>query len=125
MSGFARSMQYIESDMATVTIANAASTSEALHLGGLAIFGVVMPAAWTTAKISFDVSVDGTTYQHLYDSSGSEVTADVEAGTSYVFELSQAALLMPWRWVKVRSGVAGAFVNQGGARTLTLLGGVL
>jgi hypothetical protein len=113
-------------DEATVTIAAGTNTSGALRLDEYALFGLVMPAAWTSANISFDVSTDGSTYQHLYDEDGSEVTLGVEAGKSYGFSAGFASRFLAWDYVKVRSGVAGSFVNQSGAdRAITLLGRVM
>jgi hypothetical protein len=113
-------------DTATVTVADGESSSGALRLDEYALFGLVMPAAWTSASVSFDVSTDGSTYQHLYDEYGSEVTLGVEAGKSYGFSAGFASRFLAWKYVKVRSGVAGSFVNQSGAdRAITLLGRVM
>jgi len=125
---FANIGQYTNNlmDDATVTIADGASTSDAVRLDEYALFGLVMPAAWTSASISFDVSTDGSTYQHLYDEDGSEMVVSVEAGKSYGFSAGFASRFLPWAYVKVRSGVVGSFVNQSGAdREVTLLGRVM
>ncbi|NTU77322.1 MAG: hypothetical protein HGA90_05865, partial [Alphaproteobacteria bacterium] len=46
-------------DNVTATIASGTSLSDAQNLGGLRLFGLVMPAAWTTANLTFQASFDG------------------------------------------------------------------
>jgi len=77
-----------------------------------------MPAAWTAADITFQVSADGSTYCNLYEEDGTEFTLTV--GASYHVMISPDSL---WgaHWIKVRSGTAGTPVNQAAARTITLV----
>jgi hypothetical protein len=95
------------------TIAAGASQSGPVSLGALTLVGISMPAAWTTAALTFQVSPDGgTTWQELYDGAGNEITITGAAG--------QFLILPPfpsydWRGVnmlQVRSGTAGSPVNQ-------------
>lgn len=103
----------------TVTIANGASLSDAADLKNGRLAGIVIPAAWTTANLTFQTSPDGVTYYDRYDNFGGEYGV-VVGGAS-------RSILVPvidWlgvRFLKVRSGTTGSAVNQGGARILTLL----
>lgn len=111
----------------TVKIASGSALSEAINLdkidntpAGLRLFAIIMPAAWTAANLTFQVSVDGgTTYQNLYDDSGVEIVCVSSASTTIVFRdptiFSSIALL------KVRSGTAATPVNQGGDRNIGLV----
>lgn len=105
-----------------VTIANGASLSGAATLDGKAVVGLIAPAAWTAAAISFEASKEGTTFYPLY-SAGGEVSipsTHVAVAEGWLFRLE------PGDWigfaaVKVRSGLNGAGVAQGAARTVTLV----
>ena len=109
---------------ATATIANGASLSNAVNLPvkgflGCRLFGIVMPAAWTAANLTFQVSVDGgTTYVDMYDATGDEVEA--VASTSRYIALLPDALAAVTK-IKIRSGTAATPVNQGGNRTIGLV----
>jgi len=94
----------------TATIANGAALSSAVDLVNSTLVAISMPAAWTAASITFDVSNDGVTYGPLYYQ-GSEFTL-TEASASRLITVDPLAL-MPWRYLKVRSGTSGTPVNQG------------
>ena len=102
----------------TVSIASGESLSGAIYLGGIRLFGLVMPSTWTTANLTFQVSVDGTTYQNLYDGDGTEVQVTTAAGYTHTLD---PALFAAIPFVKVRSGTSGTPVNQGGDRTIGLI----
>lgn len=106
----------------SVTIANAASLSDAMDLQGARLVGIRMPATWTAAGLTFQVSEDGTNFVDLYNSAG-EVAYTTAAGSRGLSFLAEDFL--GWRYVKVRSGTAASPVNQGGARTLILIGASL
>ncbi len=102
-----------------ITIANGQSISGAANLGGLRLFGIVMPAAWTAASITFQMSADGgSTWNNVYDQNGNEVT--VTAGSSRFIALDPATLPAV-QWLQARSGTASSPVNQGADRSLTLV----
>lgn len=109
------------SALGTVTIPNAGSLSEGQDLQGARLTGIRMPAAWTAASLTFQVSVDGVNYVNLYNLNG-EVT--YATGASYGISLN-AEDFLSWRYVKVRSGTAGGAVAQGADRVLTLVGSAL
>lgn len=102
----------------TATIANGASLSGAVYVGEGKLVGITMPAAWTTAGLTFQVSSDGTTFTNAYDAAGAEVTASAAASTA--ISLDSLLGLEGGLWIKVRSGTNGSPVNQGAARTLLL-----
>ena len=79
---------------------------------------ILMPSAWTTAGLTFQVSVDGTTFFNLYDDSGAEVSVSTAANRAVYIP---AAYFWGMRFLKVRSGTAAAPVNQGAARTLQVV----
>ena len=101
------------------TIANGAALSGQVNLGNRLLVGIQMPATWTAASLTFQVSPDGgTTWLELYSTAGTEQTFTVAA--------SQFIQIDPTQWrgincIKVRSGTAGAPVNQGQSSTLTLI----
>lgn len=110
----------------TVVIANGASLSEAVGpLDGLRLVGIQMPATWTSAELTFDASVDGLTYQSVYDAYGELQFATPVEGTYFMMldigNLGWIGPLPQVRYLKVRSGTAGTPVAQGAARTLTLV----
>lgn len=102
----------------SAVIANGASLSGAVDLGRNTLVGIVMPAAWTAANLTFQVSADGVTYSDLYDNTGTEKSVTAAAGR---FIFTVPADWVGIRFVKVRSGTAAAAINQGAARTLQLI----
>lgn len=102
----------------TVTIANGASLSGILELGGGILTGMILPAAWTAAGITFQGSVDGTNFYNLYDEFGAEITLTVDA-SRYIRLNPTDNYSIPY--MKLRSGTSGSAVNQGADRILTLI----
>jgi len=108
------------SSTATATIANGASLSAAIFLGEGVLVGIQMPAAWTAADLTFQVSVDGgTTWVDLHDDGGAEIKiTSPSAGEFRAMDPSNFSSAM---FLKVRSGISAAAVAQGAARSLTLM----
>lgn len=106
----------------TATIANGASLSGAVDLGTVRPARLIMPAAWTAAAISFDTSSDGVTFGPLYDQYGTEVS--IASGVALINRqiILDPTLFMSVRHLKVRSGLSGATVNQGGSRDIIVVG---
>ena len=102
----------------TATIANGASLSGAVDLAGKTLLGIIMPATWTAANLTFQVSTDGITYYDLYDNIGTEKTI-LSASNRFIFTVP--ADWVGVRYVKVRSGTAGTPVNQAAARDIKLV----
>lgn len=104
----------------TASIANGASLTDAIDLGANRLHRIIMPSSWTTAALSFQVSYDGTNFADLFNKDGEvslAATSVVAASRSIVVD--QTAFYGV-RWLKIRSGLTGAAVNQGGARSLIL-----
>lgn len=104
----------------TATIANGATTSNSIDMdnyGSLeGLVGIVMPAAFTGASISFNVSIDDTTYQALTDSSNAAVSITVTAGKTYAFKQDVRSCISPWRFIQIVSAS-----SEGAARSIGLL----
>jgi hypothetical protein len=102
----------------TATIDNGASLSGAVNLSGFTLIGIDMPATWTAANLTLQASVDNSTWDNVFDFLGTEVTITAAASR---FILLNPADFVSVRYLKVRSGTSGTPVNQGGARTITLI----
>lgn len=113
----------------TATIANGASLSDIVDLGPEArLKAVQMPAAWTAAGMTFQVSNDGTNFFDLF-SSAAEVAFTVVANQMIGLTYDQNSFFERFRYIKVRSGTTGAPVAQGAQRLVVLhadssLGGI-
>lgn len=106
-------------DNKTATIAQGASQSGVIDLEGYQLAALHMPAAWDAADITFlsAPTADGT-FQPLY-AAGVEVVEPVAASRACPITYNALALASV-RFIKIRSGVAGAEVAQTAARTITL-----
>ena len=102
----------------TVTIANGASLSSIARLPNAhELAAIIMPAAWTSAGMTFQAGASYTV-QDVFAADGNEI-ALVLVATDYV--PVAPALLNGARWIKVRSGTTGTPVNQGAERVITLV----
>ncbi len=109
-------MAYI--DFQTATIAAGTALSPEVALGEKTLVGIIIPAAWITAALTFQATPDDTNFYELYDGAGNEVTLTGAAG--------QFVQVDPTKWkgitgIKLRSGTAGTPVNQTSTVTLTLV----
>ena len=110
--------------VATAVIASGQNLSGAVELkpqgrsGFCTAAVMIMPSAWTAADVTFQGSIDGSTFGDLYDDSGGEVA--VKAAANRVVVLP-AAYFWGLRWIKVRSGTASAPVVQTAQRSITIL----
>jgi hypothetical protein len=107
----------------TANIANAAALSQALDVGAARAVGVIVPAAWTAADLTFAVcDTAGGTFVPLFDDTGTEVRIVGPAvNTARSLSPTAAAALGAWRFVKFRSGTNAVPVNQGAARALAVV----
>ena len=104
---------------ASVTIASGTSLSAAFSLGGASIGAIIMPAAWSAANLTLQVSYDGTTFYNVYDDQGNELV--ITASTSRVLlidNLAQLLALGEGVSYKLRSGTSGTPVNQAADRAI-------
>lgn len=104
---------------ATATIANAASLSDSVSTSRTNIIGLIMPAAWTAAALTFQASIDGDNFYDLYDQAGNEF--NVPAAASRHIGGLDALAFGSFNYLKIRSGTAATPVNQGAARAITLI----
>jgi hypothetical protein len=79
--------------------------SSAGDLGGDTLCGLVLPSNYTTAAITFQVSVDNSTFVPLYTADGQVSIANTEAQASRAISLDPADWY-GWRYVKVATGTA-------------------
>lgn len=109
----------------SATIAASASLSGSIDLTGFILAGLYVPSAWTAAAITFQASPDNddddtVAFQDVYNASGTEFTiasANVVASRYISIDPRDFAGV---RFLKIRSGVSGAAVNQAAARTFVL-----
>jgi hypothetical protein len=110
-------------DVVVPTEAVGASLSDACEFrGGATYIGLKMSAAWTAGALSFQASKTlGGTYYNLYKEDGTELSvATPVAGTICSLDALVPFINM-FPYVKVRSGLTGAHVDQAAARTLTFV----
>jgi hypothetical protein len=80
-----------------------------VQLSMMTLCGIIMPATWTAASLTFQACVDGASWEELYDNAGNEITITV-AASRYI--IIPPTLLLPMPYLKVRSGTAASPVNQ-------------
>lgn len=106
----------------TVTIASGAAVSGALSLrdnrGTGRITGLLIPASWTTAALTFQGSLDGENFFDIYDASTERTVASGAVVADHFLSLDPD-LWDAFPFIKVRSGTAASPVNQAADRTLT------
>ena len=102
------------------TIPAGQALSEPIATFGYAVCLILLPAAWTDAPLTLQGSLDEgdpAAWADLYDHLGNEVVLSVAAGRALTLP---PTLLLGWRWLRLRSGLAAAPVNQAADRILTL-----
>ena len=114
---------FVPATPVVATIANNGSLSGVCDLTTMRSIGIIMPAAWTAADLTFQVcDTAGGTFVNLYDSNGTEVDIAAAASKAYTLSAAMTRLIAPWRYIKVRSGTSGTPVNQGAQRLITIVG---
>jgi hypothetical protein len=104
--------------VATITAGTA--LSDAIDLGDGILTAIHMPAAWTAATLTFQVSDDsGTTWSELRNTAGVAVTV-AAAAAAIRLEVDTTAFKST-AFLKVRSGTSATPVNQAADRVLTLV----
>lgn len=103
----------------TATIATSASLSSAVSLGPARPAAVIVPANTEGSALTFQGSVDGSTWFNLYDADG-EFSIDFTDPCIIVLPLEK---FLWCQHLKVRTGTAASPTNQSGAdATLTVIG---
>lgn len=107
---------------ASAQIPNASSLSASVLIAGRPIVNIGMPAAWTAASLSFDVSAcEAGTFFPLYGDDGNEVAIAAAASTQ-IGNHNKLEKLAGWYGMRVRSGPGVASgIDQGAARTLIVI----
>lgn len=95
--------------------------STIISLKGYLLTNIVLPDAWTSAALTFLISADESTYQSLFDISGEISYSSSIAVASNSLTVKPELGLALQGFVKLRSGVKGAAVNQASSRTITLI----
>jgi hypothetical protein len=110
-------VQNNEAQSWAVVIANGASVSDEVELGPYVLCGIIMPAAWTAADLSYQVRGHTTGWVDMC-LDGDELT-DAAAADQYV--IVDPADFAGARFLRIRSGTTGTPVAQGAERTLVLV----
>lgn len=102
---------------ATATIADGASLSGVVNLGGKLLCSIAMPSGWTAADLTFQGSHDDATYRNIYNDDDTEYTVQAAADRHIILDPAKFAGV---QYIKIRSGTSGASVNQSGGDNLIL-----
>ena len=105
-----------------LTIAAGQSLSSQANLGGFSLIGVIVPAGWTAAGLSFtgSPSAGGTDYALWDGTAGAELTVS-NIPTTAVWLRLDPTMFLGLNFVKLLSGTHGSPVNQVSSMTLTLV----
>lgn len=102
-----------------VTIPSGTAVAPKVNFGGRRLQGIMLPAAWTAADLTFQSSIDDSTYVNLYDEAGVEV--NVKAAASRAVRFSNIWLWAGIKFLIVRSGTSAVPVNQAANRDIGLI----
>lgn len=99
--------------IAAASIANGQTVSAAIPTKGLTLVGIQLPAAFTGTAMTFQGSVDGTTYQAVYSTT---------SGTALSYTVAQAHYVaidpVPFYGLAFIKLVSGS--SEGGARSFSV-----
>lgn len=98
----------LQTAVRTLTIASGQTTSDAVDIQYFALAGLIFPAAFTGATITFQVSdaLDGT-FVELVDQAGAAISVTATDGKAVGLD-DAARELAPWRYFKIVSAGAEA-----------------
>lgn len=103
----------------TATIAATASLSPQIDIGPGRLVGLLVPATWTTAAVTFQASPDGgVTWGNLFTSAGTEFSVAAAVGE---FMAIDPTALQGVVSLKVRSGTSASPVAQASSAAVTLV----
>ena len=105
-------------DTVTVHFQINQSVSDPVFCNGVGLIRLAMPAAWDAANITVQSSMEGVTYNDLYDKDGNVYTITTAASRSIILPPADFAGI---RYLKLRSGTPSVPVAQTAARDLTLV----
>lgn len=98
----------------TTTIRAGQSLSDEIDCGVGAPVMIHVPQDWTSSRLTFQISTDGTIWADFFDRSSLEVAFNVTAGTAVLLETGWAPVLR----LKIRSGGRDAPVPQEADRVI-------
>ena len=103
----------MERAVTTLTIPASTSVSEAFPLETRSLLGFITPVAWSAATLTIEVSLNGTNWFSAYDNYGSVVGSytSIPTAASAAYAVDPIALI-PWKYVRFRSGTTAAPINQ-------------
>ena len=105
----------------TAFITISQSLSGEVDLAGYGLVGLIFPTAWTAASLSFQASdVSGGTFYNLRDDTGTEISV-AAAGSVAIGCDVDGPKLAPFRFLRLRSGVAATTVPQAASIAITLI----
>lgn len=109
-----------------VTIPSGTSTSGLALLYDSELVGIIMPAAWTTAPITFIGSDDGNNFFGLFDGTGTNGIKVTTPTPSTYIAIGEETNVKSEHFrgiigLVIRSGTSGLPVNQTADRVLTLV----
>ncbi len=107
-----------EPDAVNVTIPAGQSLSGPADLVLARLHRLDMPAAWTAASITLQVSEDGETFNDVFLDTAEYVVTTAAPNRSILIDQALAFGVRYWR---VRSGTSAAPVNQAADRVLQLV----
>jgi len=109
-----------------VTIPISTALSLEANVNDLRVVGIIMPAAWTAANLSFKALLSEPSalpkvpvYGEIVDNAGSALA--VTAAASQYISLANTFAGIAWGRIIVRSGTSGSPVTQLAERKLTLV----
>jgi hypothetical protein len=117
--------QYTPREKQIVTIPNGASVSGTINLTDTCLIGFVAPSAWTAAPLTIEVSDDEVIWGTPKDGYSAQVGSYPSINSSDPFYGVDIQSLMPWRYVRFRSGTAASPVVQGADRSFKVIKRVL
>lgn len=86
-------------------ISNGQQVSQAIDMAGNTLTGLIMPSSFTGTSITFQSSVDNTTFIDMYDTAGNALSVTVAANRWVAFAPQDFAGV---RYLKLKSGSAEA-----------------
>jgi hypothetical protein len=104
----------------TGTIPAGQSLSSAIDCTAGAPIMVFMPMEWTDARLTFQVSYDGTNWRDVFDRNAQEVAVNIRPGTAVrmTSEWTESAL---GGWIRIRSGSRVTPMPQAADRVFMLM----
>ena len=115
---------YVASALRTIQtthISVGETNTPGVDLHNRTLLGIIMPSGWDAASLQLEVSVDaGDWFTNLFDSANSPVGVWSSFTLGGVYALDPLAML-PYQFIRFRSGTAGSPVIQTAQRNFILI----